>query len=83
MNLRAPEKKPAIAASDVPIEWTDDAREAIIRCGLAVRAGAGTTIEIRSLTTNRWGTMMLFGSGKTFTTAAERDIVLALLHGVK
>lgn len=81
MNLRAPAPKPPITAAEVPQEWIDAARETVIRCGLAIRAGSEAVIEIKSATTNRWCALCLPGSGTSFATVGDRDAVLAALNG--
>lgn len=74
-------EKPPITAASVPDEWISDVREILVRDGQAIRAGDGPSIEAKSLRTNKWGRLMLPGSGTTFTDVAERDVVLAKLDG--
>lgn len=72
---------PPIAASDLPPDWIPLRREIIVRDGVAVRAGAGASIEVKSLTTNEWCRLTLHGGAQAFVTFADRDAVLAQLQG--
>ena len=83
-------KQPATLAQ-CDKEWIDVRREVIVRDGYATRAGevgvdlagAPYTIELKSLTTNEWGRLMLSGETTVFATAADRDAVLKQLQGEK
>jgi hypothetical protein len=66
-----------IRLDEVPADWPGTVREIAVRTGQAVRAGANNTIEVKSLTTNRWCILQLPGGGGAFVTAADRDAVLA------
>lgn len=69
--------KPPVASVYIPEEWTALVREILRRDGQAIRAHATLPmIEIKSLRTNEWGRIMLFGSGFMFTDTAERDAVM-------
>lgn len=73
---------PQVEASAIPEEWPPMIREIVQREGRAIRGGAErNTIEIKSLTDNTWGELMLPGNGVEFTTAEERDIILAKING--
>jgi hypothetical protein len=65
----------------LPEGWIAERREVIQREGYALRAGAGASIEIKSLTTNEWLRLALPDKAPAFTTEAERDAVLAQLTG--
>jgi len=82
-------KTPApITIAEITSEWTELRREVIRREGYALRAGQfGTdlagepfSIELKSLTTNDWGAIVLPGGALAFTTAADRDAVLKQLQ---
>ncbi len=78
-----------ITVEQITPEWIALRREVIVRDGYAVRAGevgvdlSGEpfTIELKSLTTNQWGAIVLPGGAIAFTTAADRDAVLRKLQG--
>jgi hypothetical protein len=76
-DMRSP--KPPIAFADVPDSWLADVRGILERDGQPVRAGASNDIEVKSLTSNRWGRLMLPGSGFEFVSAEDRDKILARL----
>ncbi len=70
-------QKLPITAAEVPDAWTADVSETLRRNGRAMRAHATLPmIELKSLHTNQWSPIMLFGSGMLFTTNAERDSVM-------
>lgn len=60
-------------------EWAEAVAEALLRCGWAWRAGAGSTIEIQS---ERYGWMPLHlpGGSAHFDTKRTRDIALAAVQ---
>lgn len=72
-----------IARSQLPEGWIEERREVIQREGYALRAGAGATIEIKSLHTNEWLRLPLPDKAPAFTTEAERDGVMGELQGQK
>ncbi len=72
---------PAITIAQIDEPWIDDRREVIIRDGYATQAGAGCSIEIKSLQPdNAWRTLALPGGAISFTTEADRDAVLKRLQ---
>jgi hypothetical protein len=83
-------KVPSIA-KDCDAEWIEMRRAAIRRDGHAVRAGAGNSIELKSLTPrerlaewdplrlNAWVPICLPGGSGSFATTEDRDAVLAKL----
>jgi len=84
--------KPPVSATDFPEDWVAIRREVIVRDGFALRAGlhgvdlAGEpfTIEIKSLTDNRWQWLALPGNGVRFATRELRDDILKqLTEGAK
>ncbi len=72
---------PPITAADVPDQWIADVRTIILREGRAVRGGPNGTVEIKSLSDNSWGKLMLPGSGFSFSDDGEREKVLRRLEG--
>ena len=72
-----------ITRAGLPSDWVALRREIIVRDGYAVRAGAPAwTIEIKSLHTNEWCTLLLNEAGvREFASAADRDQVLRELVG--
>lgn len=72
---------PPIKAADVPDQWLADVRTIIQREGRAVRGGPDSTVEIKSLSDNSWGKLMLPGSGFSFADDTERNAVLRRLEG--
>lgn len=71
---------PPTTSAQIPEEWIATVREILIREGRAIRAN-GPQIEIKSLHDNSWRPLMLFGSGTTFTSTEERDLVVRRLEG--
>jgi hypothetical protein len=71
---------PAITFADLPPEWIEERREIVARDGYALRAGATFTIEVKSLTTNRWLLLPLPGKACGFTDAAQLALALAALQ---
>lgn len=70
--------KPTITADAVPDEWCDLVREIVQREGRALRGPVDRpTIEVKSLSTNKWAPLMLWSSAMAFETIADRDAVLA------
>lgn len=78
MNAPAP-----IYLDQISPEWIAERREVIRRDGYAVRAGEGNTIELKSLTTNRWCVLTLPGGALAFAILLERDAVLHALTSSK
>lgn len=72
---------PPITRAELPEGWIAERREIVQREGYALRASAGASIEIKSLTTNEWLRLALPEKAPSFATAAERDAVLAQLTG--
>ena len=73
--------KPPVAAATIPAEWTDIAREIVRRDGYAVRGrGDEPTIEVKSLTSNRWCLLGLPGGGTAFASFEDRNLVLNLIR---
>lgn len=60
-------------------EWAEAVAEALLRCGWAYRAGAGSTIEIRSDCLG-WMPLHLPGGSEHFDTKLTRDIALAAVE---
>lgn len=70
-------KKATITADVVPDDWVAVVRELVQREGRALRGPVDRpAIEVKSLTTNKWGPVMLFSSVMEFETIADRDAVL-------
>jgi hypothetical protein len=67
--------------TDIPADWPALVREIVRRDGQAVRAGAGNSIEVKSLTTNQWLCLQLPGGAKSFATPEVRDAILAQILG--
>lgn len=70
-----------ITIAEITPEWVALRREIIVRDGYAARAGESFSIELKSLTTNEWFVLTLTGGARSFTTAADRDVVLSQLQG--
>ncbi len=80
---------PAAACTD---DWLAERRALIARAGYALRAGAGLTIEIKTLTpieqmaghdrlrVNQWLALQLPADAACFATEQDRDAVLATLQ---
>ncbi len=62
--------------SDIPADWPATVREIVQRDGQPVRAGAGNSIQVKSLTTNQWLCLQLPNGAKHFATAEARDAIL-------
>lgn len=63
--------------SDIPADWPATVREIVQRDGQPVRAGAGNSIEVKSLTTNQWHALQLPNGAKSFATPEARDAILS------
>lgn len=72
----------AITNDQVPDAWIADQREPFSLDQYVIRAGrnAEHCIEIKKRNAQDWGVLMLPGSGLTFSTAEDRDKVLARLR---
>lgn len=75
--------KPPIPASAVSDQWIADCREALNqREGVPIRAHATEPmIETWAINLKRFLPQMLPGSGTTFVSMEDRDIVLRKLEG--
>ena len=71
---------PPIAYAELPAEWVDERREVIAREGYALREGSAFSVEIKSLTNNRWLTLPLPGKASGFTDAQQLALALAALR---
>ena len=67
--------------SDIPADWPATVREIVRRDGQAVRAGAGNSIEVKSLNTNQWLCLQLPNGAKHFATPEARDAILGQILG--
>jgi hypothetical protein len=74
---------PPIAYAELPPEWVEERREVIVRDGYALREGPSFTVDIKSLTSNRWLTLPLPGKAVGFVSAAELRLALAALRATK
>lgn len=74
---------PALQArlTDIPADWPATVREIAQRDGQPVRAGAGNSIQVKSLTTNQWLTLQLPNGAKSFAHEADRDAILGQIVG--
>ncbi len=74
---------PALQAqlTDIPADWPATVREIVRRDGQPVRAGAGNSIQVKSLTTNQWLTLQLPNGAKHFAHEADRDAILGQIVG--
>lgn len=82
-----------VTLAQLPEDWIAERREVVVREGYALRAGAGATIEIKSLTLtvqlavddplkrNQWLRLALPDNAPAFATDADRDAVLTALQG--
>lgn len=74
--------KPPTTAEEIPTEWIDAIREIVQRDGSPIRgSGAAPVIEVKSLRTNQWHSLMLPGGGTMFTNYDERNLVLRRIQG--
>ena len=71
---------PPIAYAELPAEWIEDRRTVVVRDGYALREGPSFSIEIKSLTSNRWLTQPLPGKAVGFVSAEELRRALAALR---
>jgi len=75
--MSTPTITPLTAAEVLATNWADNVREASLRDGNAIRAGAGNTIEGQSINTGQFMPILLKSGGVAFASAADRDAVLA------
>ena len=71
---------PPIAFAELTAEWLEERREVIARDGYALREGPAFTVEIKSLTNNRWLTLPLPGKAVGFVNVEELRLALAALQ---
>jgi hypothetical protein len=83
MNRAGPHRAAPLklALADLPPAWPATVREIVQREGVAMRAGAGGSIEVQSINTGEFMPLLLPGGAMEFATAAERDAVLAQIVG--
>ncbi len=74
--------KPPITAADVSDAWIADCRQAMsVREGVPIAADPLVpSINAWSIARNRWLPLMLPGSGTTFSSFDDRNLVLARLN---
>ena len=70
-----------VLAENIPEEWTTMLHHDLARQRTPMRAGVEPVIELQSLTSGQWHPLMLpAGGGTRFTSAAERDKVMARIE---
>ena len=75
-------EKHTLTEADVPDEWIQIVRKIITDEGRAVRGPAlRPVIQVKSLTDNSWGDLLLYSSAAAFSTVADRDTVLKKITG--
>lgn len=73
-------KKTTVSLSLIPEQWVADVWKIVHDEGRALRGPADSaTIEVKSLTDNRWLSLMLFSSVMQLDSIAERDQLIARL----
>ncbi len=73
--------KPPVTAAEIPPEWPEVVREIVLREGNAVRPHPmKPTIEVKSLTSNRWCALGLPGGGTEFASFDDRNAIMALIQ---
>lgn len=65
-----------ITAAEILPHWPAAVRQAARRDGVAIRAGAGNSIEAQSINTGEWMPILLKNGGTAFATAEDRDQIL-------
>lgn len=69
--------RPIITAEMIPAEWPSIVRGCLDHDGQAIRGPIDRAVlEVKDLTTNRWGILLLPGTGTTFESVALRDKIL-------
>jgi hypothetical protein len=72
---------PPITSAEVPDEWIAACREAMSqREGVPIRAHPTLPrIQAYQINSKQWGDIILYGSGRDFVSAEERDAVMRRL----